>query len=195
MKRRVVQIELEPAEYSALAAIAKRKGLMIKEALREAALRWTREESGINPNDPIFHVKARDWGKGTENASKQVDETLYGLEPTSLRKTRNMSREAKVNLALDMSSAVAAVILDSIRDQYPRISEARLFELARKRFRSRTTSQQHLEDIRAILANTRVNKRKILDRARKESTVNIFREILQPAQIQKQSNRAVRLER
>ena len=57
MKRKVVQTELEPAEYSALAAIAKWKGL-IKEALREAALRWTREESGINPNDPIFHVKA-----------------------------------------------------------------------------------------------------------------------------------------
>ena len=46
-------------------------------SFREAAVRWTREESGINPKDPIFHVKPRDWGKGTENASKEVDETLY----------------------------------------------------------------------------------------------------------------------
>jgi len=78
MRRKLVQTELEPAEYSALAAIAKKKGLTIKQALRGAALRWTQEESGINPGDPIFHVKARDWGKGTENASKEVDETLYG---------------------------------------------------------------------------------------------------------------------
>lgn len=102
-----------------------------------------------------------------------------------------MSREAKVNLALDMSSTVATLILDSIRDQYPRISEARLFELARKRFRSRTTSQQHVEDIRAILTNTRVNKRKILAQARKDGAVNIFREILQSTQTRKNRNQTV----
>jgi len=108
-----------------------------------------------------------------------------------LRNTQNLSREAKVNLALDMSSTVATLILDSIRDQYPRISEARLFELARKRFRSRTTSQQHVEDIRAILTNTRVNKRKILAQARKDGTVNIFREILQSTQTRKNRNQTV----
>ena len=102
-----------------------------------------------------------------------------------------MSREAKVNLALDMSSTVATLILDSIRDQYPRISEARLFEPARKRFRSRTTGQQHVEDIRAILTNTRVNKRKILAQARKDGTVNIFREILQSTQTRKNRNQTV----
>ena len=111
-----------------------------------------------------------------------------------MRNNRNMSREAKVNLALDMSSTVAALILDSIRDRYPRISEARLFELARKRFRSRTTSQQHVEDIRAILANTKVDNRKILDQARKEGTIEIFREIIQPAQTQRERNRAARLD-
>ncbi len=35
------------------------------------------------------------------------------------------------------------------------------------------------EDIMEILANTRVNKRKILELARKEGTIEIFREILQ----------------
>ena len=108
-----------------------------------------------------------------------------------MRNTQNLSREAKVNLALDMSSTVATLILDSIRDQYPRISEARLFELARKRFRSRTTSQQHVEDIRAILTNTRVNKRKTLAQARKDGTVNIFREILQSTQTRKNRNQTV----
>ena len=78
MERKVAQTELDEDEYSTLAATARKKGLTIKEALREAAVRWTREESGINPKDPIFHVKPRDWGKGTENASRQVDDTLYG---------------------------------------------------------------------------------------------------------------------
>ena len=78
MERKVAQTELAEDEYSTLAATARKKGMTIKEALREAAVRWTREESGINPEDPIFHVKPRDWGKGAENASREVDETLYG---------------------------------------------------------------------------------------------------------------------
>jgi len=45
--------------------------LTIKEALHEAALRWTREESGINPDDAIFHVKARDWGKAQKTRLKK----------------------------------------------------------------------------------------------------------------------------
>lgn len=78
MERKVAQTELEPGEYSALAATAKKNKLTIKEALRKAALQWVQENSGINPNDPIFRVKAADWGKGTENASREVDKTLYG---------------------------------------------------------------------------------------------------------------------
>ena len=82
MVRKLVQTELEPGEYQMFAKTAERKGLTIKEALRQAALLWIQEESGIDPNNPIFDIslgrrKARDWGKGTENASKQVDETLY----------------------------------------------------------------------------------------------------------------------
>ncbi len=47
-----------------------------------------------------------------------------------------MSGEDRVNLAADMSSTVAALTLDSIRDQHPGISSAKLLELARRRFRS-----------------------------------------------------------
>ncbi len=34
--------------------------------------------SCINPNDPIFRAKPADWGKGTENSSKEIDKILYG---------------------------------------------------------------------------------------------------------------------
>ncbi len=82
MERKVAQTELEPNEYQSLARTAEKKGLTIKEALREAARLWILEESGIDSKDPIFDIslgrrKAPDWGKGTENASKEVDETLY----------------------------------------------------------------------------------------------------------------------
>jgi len=53
-----------------------------------------------------------------------------------VRSFRRMSREAKVNLAVDMSSTVAAITMDSIRDRRPGISQAKLLDLARKRFRS-----------------------------------------------------------
>jgi len=90
-----------------------------------------------------------------------------------------LSREAQVNLALEMSSTAMALTLDSIRDQHPGISRSRLFELARRRLRTRHSIQQDVDDIRAILANTRVNMRTILDQARKDGTIEIFREILQ----------------
>ena len=51
-------------------------------------------------------------------------------------KLRSMSGEAKVNLAIDMSSTAAAMTLDSIRDQYPGISKTKLLDLARKRLQS-----------------------------------------------------------
>jgi hypothetical protein len=52
------------------------------------------------------------------------------------RRLSTLSGEAKVNLAVDMSSTVAALAIDSIRDQHPGMSRSKLLELARRRFRS-----------------------------------------------------------
>lgn len=49
----------------------------------------------------------------------------------------------------------------------------------------RERSQKDRDDIRAILANTRINKRKILDQTRKENTIEILREILPTKQTRK----------
>ena len=46
-------------------------------------------------------------------------------------------------------------------------------------------SQKDIDDIRAILANTRINRRKIIDQARKDGTFKIFREILQSMKTRK----------
>lgn len=84
MERKVAQTELDPAEYSALAATAKRNKLTIKEALRKAAVQWVQDNSGINPNDPIFHLKPvafRDRkGRVDRRASERIDEIVYGEE-------------------------------------------------------------------------------------------------------------------
>ena len=82
MRRKIVQIELDPREYSRIAAAARKKRLTIGEAVRQAALQWTLEESGIDPKDPIFHAKAQDWGKGTENVARDHDRILYPRNAT-----------------------------------------------------------------------------------------------------------------
>jgi hypothetical protein len=82
MQRKLAQTVLDAEEHRALVKLAKKKGLTIKDALREAAVRWTSEESGINPKDPIFDIalgrrKAQDWGKGTERVAIDHDRFLY----------------------------------------------------------------------------------------------------------------------
>jgi len=84
MERRVAQTELDAEEYSALVATAKKNKLSLKEALRQAALQWVQEKSGINPDDPIFHLKPvvfRDKkGRVDRRASVDVDKIVYGEE-------------------------------------------------------------------------------------------------------------------
>ncbi len=84
MERKVAQTELDADEYSALASVARKNKLTIKAALRKAALQWVQDNSGINPDDPIFHIKPvvfRDRrGKVDRRASERVDEIVYGEE-------------------------------------------------------------------------------------------------------------------
>jgi hypothetical protein len=67
LKLKVVQTDFEPAEYSTFAVTARKKGLTIKEALREAAVRWSRIELGMSLRDPIFHAKHRNRRGDAEN--------------------------------------------------------------------------------------------------------------------------------
>lgn len=91
MERKVAQTELEPQEYETLLAAAQKSGLSIKEALRQAALRWAAEESGIESKDPIFDIplgrkKAASLRlkgealKRARMASEEVDEAVYDEE-------------------------------------------------------------------------------------------------------------------
>jgi hypothetical protein len=91
MERKVAQTELEPQEYETLAAAAQKSGLSIKEALRQAALRWAAEESGIDSKDPIFDIAlgrrkppgVRLKGEAlrrSRKASAEVDEAVYDEE-------------------------------------------------------------------------------------------------------------------
>ncbi len=49
------------------------------------------------------------------------------------RSLQHMSPEAKVNLAVGMSSTVYEVTMDSIRKRHPGISKKKLFQLTRRR--------------------------------------------------------------
>jgi len=49
---------------------------------------------------------------------------------------KNMSPEDRVNMAVEMSSVVSTITMESILDQNPRISKAKLIQEGRKRFRS-----------------------------------------------------------
>src|SRR5207245_8931423 len=89
MERKVAQTELDPAEYETLVVAARKSGLTLKEALRQAALRWATEESGIDPKDPIFDIapgrkkpleirlKGEALSRGNK-ASGEVGRAVYG---------------------------------------------------------------------------------------------------------------------
>ena len=57
-------------------------------------------------------------------------------DPVMNEKFRRMKPSDRANLAVEMSSVVSTITLESILDRNPRISKARLLEEARKRFHS-----------------------------------------------------------
>ncbi len=72
MKRKLVQTEFEPAEYSMFLRVARKNGLTIKEALREAVLRWNQVESGIRLSEKYRSTKTRKRVKAAAQADKQI---------------------------------------------------------------------------------------------------------------------------
>ncbi|MCZ7380007.1 MAG: hypothetical protein O8C64_00305 [Candidatus Methanoperedens sp.] len=62
-----IQSELETHLYSELKKTAEKKGISIKEAIREAVLEWVRGKSGFDPKDPFFKMR-------TFQASKDLSE-------------------------------------------------------------------------------------------------------------------------
>ncbi len=58
---------------------AAKKGIPIGEALNEAIRRWiTESRKQSTGKRSLLEMKASDWGEGTENASQEIDEVLYG---------------------------------------------------------------------------------------------------------------------
>jgi len=47
-----------------------------------------------------------------------------------------MSPEERVDIALELSSSITSIAMESIKNQNPRISTLRLLEKARKRFQA-----------------------------------------------------------
>jgi len=62
-----IQSELDRHLYSELKKTAEKKGISIKEAIREAVLEWVREKSGFDRKDPFFRMH-------TFRASKDLSE-------------------------------------------------------------------------------------------------------------------------
>jgi hypothetical protein len=52
-----IQSELDKHLYSELKKTAEKKGISIKEAIREAVLEWVREEYGFDKKDPFFRMR------------------------------------------------------------------------------------------------------------------------------------------
>ncbi len=62
-----IQSELDKHLYSELKKTAEKKGISIKEAIREAVLEWVRDKSGFDRKDPFFRMH-------TFRASKDLSE-------------------------------------------------------------------------------------------------------------------------
>jgi hypothetical protein len=67
-----IQSELGKHEYIELKKTAEKKGITLKEAVREAILDWTREKSGFDRNDPFF--KTSKMFRATENLAEKHNE-------------------------------------------------------------------------------------------------------------------------
>jgi hypothetical protein len=73
-KKKVVQTEITEQEYVLFQKSAKKKGLTIKQGLREAIQQWISTQIPLE-EDPLFKVKPENTGVKTD--SKKLDKLLY----------------------------------------------------------------------------------------------------------------------
>ena len=73
-KRKVVQTELEQDDYEALASLAKRKNITIKEAAREALRLWSTSVSDLS-EDSLFKLKPVEFK--VKVRSDEIEDFLY----------------------------------------------------------------------------------------------------------------------
>jgi len=72
---KVVQTEVDPSEYGILEKIVRKRGMTIKEAVREAIESWVGLQTPLE-EDPLFKLKPARTGVKTD--SSNLDEALYG---------------------------------------------------------------------------------------------------------------------
>ncbi len=75
VKGKVVQTWLVGKEYELLRKIVRRKGLTIKQGLREAVQQWIKAQIEI-AEDPLFNIAPLKTGVKTD--SSRLDRFLYG---------------------------------------------------------------------------------------------------------------------
>jgi len=76
---KIVQTELNEAEYELLVDYARRKGRTIKEALREATLKLVVSDT-VDPDDSLFTEPPSVKGTGKKERTSVVhDRLLYGV--------------------------------------------------------------------------------------------------------------------
>ncbi|RLG79099.1 MAG: hypothetical protein DRO40_13230 [Thermoprotei archaeon] len=73
--KKVVQTELEEKEYKAFKRVVEKRGLTIKQGLREAIWQWISMHTPLE-DDPLFKVKPVKTGVKTD--SSNLDRALYG---------------------------------------------------------------------------------------------------------------------
>ncbi len=71
---KVVQTEVNPADYEALEKVVKKRRITIKDAVREALTSWIGLQTPLD-EDPIFKLRPRRTGVKTD--SSKLDDLLY----------------------------------------------------------------------------------------------------------------------
>jgi len=79
--KKIVQRELEMREYEALRRVVEKRGLTIKQGLREAIRQWIATQIPLK-EDPLFKVKPVK--TGVETDSSNLDRALYTWSSTRL---------------------------------------------------------------------------------------------------------------